>query len=886
MFRFLLSFFFIFIVNSSFATHNRAGEITYRHISGTTYEIKIITCTKTSVDADREWLQINWGDIPTGTILDSLQRDSIVLFSDFDAQRNVYIGTHTYPGPAVYTISVLDPNRNSGVVNILGSVDVPFCIESELIISPEFTPNNSVVLLNPPKSNACLNELWITNPGAYDPDGDILKYSLIPCKGIDCLDIPNYLFPAESTPSTTDSFTIDANNGTIIWDVPATSGEYNFAILIEEFREINGIEIKVGHVIRDMQILVETCDNNAPEISVVLDTCILINEGLNIQLEVTDPDGNQVSVNATGGIFTELENQATFNSSNNQFFWNPDCEEVRPNAYQVVFIATDDSFQPDLQDIAVLDITVIAPAVENTGAEVEGNEVFLTWDTNICIGNYSENEYPDFNYKIYRRNNEYGYIPSYCETGVPEYTGYTLIETVNGLDQNSYMDNSFINYGNTYCYMVVTCWPNGAESIASEEFCVTISSKEAPVITNVSVEITDENTGENYVAWSPPSDIDTTIFLPPYQYKLYWNNGIVNPNELVYESSTSNFLYWQDTTFNHIGIDTETDNNSYRVEFFSDSEMISTSTFASSDFITLTPNDNQITIEVHEQVPWVNNEYEVYRLTNSIYEIIGVTNTGIFNDTGLVNHHEYCYYVRGIGTYSAPLVIDPIINLSQIACGKPGDFTPPCAPSLTSEEDCEEEYIIFTWNNPNLTCADDVTMYNLYHSDTIGGNFTLLTSFNSPTDTVYIYNENGESTSIAGCYYLTALDSLIENATGFTQNESIGSEIICIDNCPLYELPNIFTPNGDSNNDQFIPFPYRHVESIDLKIFNRWGVLVFETKDPDINWNGRGLDSNNLLSDGTYYYTIAVNTIRLTGIKTINKSGYLQLLGGNAEKLN
>ncbi len=51
-----------FLALVAVATHNRAGEITYRHISGLTYEITITTCTKTSVIADREWLKINWGD--------------------------------------------------------------------------------------------------------------------------------------------------------------------------------------------------------------------------------------------------------------------------------------------------------------------------------------------------------------------------------------------------------------------------------------------------------------------------------------------------------------------------------------------------------------------------------------------------------------------------------------------------------------------------------------------------------------------------------------------------------------------------------------------------------------------------------------------------------
>ncbi|MBL0099519.1 MAG: gliding motility-associated C-terminal domain-containing protein [Saprospiraceae bacterium] len=78
-----------------------------------------------------------------------------------------------------------------------------------------------------------------------------------------------------------------------------------------------------------------------------------------------------------------------------------------------------------------------------------------------------------------------------------------------------------------------------------------------------------------------------------------------------------------------------------------------------------------------------------------------------------------------------------------------------------------------------------------------------------------------------GCYAVTSVDSL--------GNESILSNSVCVDNCPFYELPNTFTPNGDGFNDVFKPKVNLFVYQIDLKVFNQWGNLVFETQDPDIN---------------------------------------------------
>jgi gliding motility-associated-like protein len=90
-------------------------------------------------------------------------------------------------------------------------------------------------------------------------------------------------------------------------------------------------------------------------------------------------------------------------------------------------------------------------------------------------------------------------------------------------------------------------------------------------------------------------------------------------------------------------------------------------------------------------------------------------------------------------------------------------------------------------------------------------------------------------------------------------------------------LPNVFTPNGDGKNDLFVPFPYKYIQDIDLKIFNRWGTLVFQTTDKDINWDGKEQEDGKALSEGVYYYTCKVNTIRLKGIDQVELHGFVHL---------
>ncbi|MFT6323046.1 MAG: gliding motility-associated-like protein [Halieaceae bacterium] len=58
-------------------------------------------------------------------------------------------------------------------------------------------------------------------------------------------------------------------------------------------------------------------------------------------------------------------------------------------------------------------------------------------------------------------------------------------------------------------------------------------------------------------------------------------------------------------------------------------------------------------------------------------------------------------------------------------------------------------------------------------------------------------------------------------------------------NCgePDIFIPNAFSPNGDGANDSYL-ITGKVVEEIDLKIYNRWGELVFETTDPNKGWDG------------------------------------------------
>ena len=854
------------------ATHNRAAEIIYcvDPNDPLLYHIQIITHTRTSAPADRPELGIDWGD---GTV-DSLARVQIDLLPN-DAQRNLYLGDHLYSGPGVYTLSMEDANRNEGVVNIPNSVNVPLCVKTVLVISPAVGANCSARFLNPPLQDACYQVPWVHNPAAYDPDGDSLSYALTICAGTDCAPIGNYSYPDQVVPGANNQFDMDPLTGTITWESPQLVGEYNIAFIVKEWRRINGTWINVGQVTRDMQITVRPgCNDQPPLVAELQDTCVVAGTTLVIPIQASDPDpGDDVSLQALGEPLVLSSSPAVFtagapnNPVSGTFSWSTVCDHVRLQPYQMVFRATDDAPLVQLEDYESMTIRVVAPAPENPTATPQANALALAWDPSMCTNAEG--------YRIYRRVNSYGFSPAHCETGVPAYTGYTLLAAVNGVGNTSYLDGSVL-FGVQYCYMVTAYFADGGQSYASDEFCAFLE-RDVPLLTNVSVITTDPSIGQDTVRWTNAVDLDTVQHPGPYQFKLYRGDGYDLANTLVWTSTTHPYLEHPDTVVVDGGIDTRDGPHVYRVELFggNGSTFIGSSDPASSVFLAAAPNDEQITLSWTANTPWTNTDFVIYRFDGVDFMPIGTSTEPTYVDTGLVNGETYCYKVGTIGAYGDPSVVSPLINFSQERCAVPVDLTPPCPPALMLDNDCEEPLNTLTWTDPNSSCADDTWYYNIFFSDSLGGAYQLVGSNYGHTDTVFLHVDGS---SVAGCYVVTAVDSM--------GNESAYSNVACGDNCPEYELPNVFTPNGDHHNDAFVPFPYRGVDHIDLTIYDRWGQVVYTTDDPAIEWTGERKGGGGLVNDGVYFYTCVVYFKRLDGLEAKQLNGYVHILRGGSSNVN
>src|SRR5690606_20345787 len=151
---------------------------------------------------------------------------------------------------------------------------------------------------------------------------------------------------------------------------------------------------------------------------------------------------------------------------------------------------------------------------------------------------------------------------------------------------------------------------------------------------------------------------------------------------------------------------------------------------------------------------------------------------------------------------------EPLFNFSQKICAQPGDTLAPCKPLtplpyqpidcaayVNETESCDRPSFsnTITWSRVQDDCDNDVSYYRIYVASSTTGDF-----FPFPIevrDTVYV---DDNLPSFARCYRIQAIDR--------SGNASELSDPICFDNCPYYELPNFFTPNGDYCNDVFSAF--------------------------------------------------------------------------------
>ena len=196
-----------------------------------------------------------------------------------------------------------------------------------------------------------------------------------------------------------------------------------------------------------------------------------------------------------------------------------------------------------------------------------------------------------------------------------------------------------------------------------------------------------------------------------------------------------------------------------------------------------------------------------------------------------------------------PNIINPIATPSS---------TTTYTVTATDSQGCTDE------DDVTIEISNDVASFDTFVEPACEGVVVEFTNTSNPdVDIIWNFSDGDTST----------LD-FVEHTFNFSSSFSAALSIINADGCVdtaffsdnslsfedyfNIEIPNVFTPNGDGNNELFeVILPGRLNECVDFKVYNRWGQVMFISSGNNIKWDGR-TNVGEEASSGSYFYTIVI----------------------------
>jgi len=248
------------------------------------------------------------------------------------------------------------------------------------------------------------------------------------------------------------------------------------------------------------------------------------------------------------------------------------------------------------------------------------------------------------------------------------------------------------------------------------------------------------------------------------------------------------------------------------------------------------------------------------------------------------------YYVTAISgcgmtvdTFKVSLIPAPIINL-----GKDTSFCTGNPLTLYSPQPGGTSYLWSTGSTSGSILVSNPGIYWLKVTNFSGCTFmdTITVKLSLPSSTGHLTNVTPEETITYGSdiqlnadnewLYVwrpndgslndpnindpvaTPLHTTLYTVYGYDHQGCMDSAtvVINVDSTMKECVPNSFTPNGDGLNDVFMPICVRFQKMVDLRIYNRWGQMVFFSTSMESGWDGT---FNGVPQDmDTYFYMITI----------------------------
>ena len=162
----------------------------------------------------------------------------------------------------------------------------------------------------------------------------------------------------------------------------------------------------------------------------------------------------------------------------------------------------------------------------------------------------------------------------------------------------------------------------------------------------------------------------------------------------------------------------------------------------------------------------------------------------------------------------------------------------------------------------DFVCVNEINAEfqpDVYEQSVVNPIFEFTNSSTNATSFEWFFGDGAESDFVNTTHFYDSYGNYLVTLVASTEDgctDTAYAAITVIDEV-LFYVPNSFTPNGDGQNDSFIPVltaGYDRSQGYEFNIFNRWGELVFSSVSPGEGWDGTF--NNQMVQNGAYIWYV------------------------------
>ncbi|MEZ5017610.1 MAG: PKD domain-containing protein [Flavipsychrobacter sp.] len=264
------------------------------------------------------------------------------------------------------------------------------------------------------------------------------------------------------------------------------------------------------------------------------------------------------------------------------------------------------------------------------------------------------------------------------------------------------------------------------------------------------------------------------------------------------------------------------------------------------DSVSKTVNFNNILVKANMEAPDLICQHKAAKFSNTSEN--ATSYNWDFGDGNNSSDPTPSHIYDSVGTYTITFYAS-----NPLSCNKVDTFTKTITVSVLPTADFIHAPIIPVTNEPVVFTNRSLK------ADTYNWNFGDGTGSQDETPQPHYYKRTGN--------YTVCLTASTLKGCSDTICKKVDADIF-----PLADIPTAFTPNGDGNNDILL-VRGSGIETVNLRIFNRWGELVFETNEESVGWDGNYKNKEQ----PTDAYAFVLNVSFVDGT-TLYKKGNVTLI--------